>query len=252
MKQDQLFDIKGHVAFVTGAASGLGLAFAEVMAENGARVVLADIDAAATRRRPRGSQLALGCAVEQAVVDIRDSDALRAAIDATTERHGRLDAVFANAGSPPVRASRSPDGTIDAMDMRVPARHRREPDRDVHDHPLRRRPYETATQRQHHRHRLDRRPCARTRWSATAMSRPRPPSAISCGTPRSTRAPQCAGQCDRAGPFLTNIAGGGSIASRGGEEIRAPVPLDGLRSPTRSRAWRCCWRRRREASSPAR
>ena len=32
MKQAELFDIKNHVAIVTGAASGLGLAFAEVMA----------------------------------------------------------------------------------------------------------------------------------------------------------------------------------------------------------------------------
>ena len=38
MKQAELFNVKDHVAFVTGAASGLGLAFAEVMAENGAKV----------------------------------------------------------------------------------------------------------------------------------------------------------------------------------------------------------------------
>ena len=117
MKQQDLFDVKGHVAFITGAASGLGLAFAEVMAENGARVVLADVDAAGLERAT--SRLAsAGCAVEHAVVDIGDSEALRAAIDGTAERHGRLDAVFANAGvtSGP-GFDISPDGTIDAMDM---------------------------------------------------------------------------------------------------------------------------------------
>jgi NAD(P)-dependent dehydrogenase (short-subunit alcohol dehydrogenase family) len=117
VKQQDLFNIKGHVAFITGAASGLGLAFAEVMAENGARVVLADVDAAGLERAT--SQLAsAGCAVEAAVVDIGDSDALRAAIDGAAERHGRLDAVFANAGvtSGP-GFDISPDGTIDAMDM---------------------------------------------------------------------------------------------------------------------------------------
>ena len=97
MKQTELFDIKGHVAFVTGAASGLGRAYAEVMAENGAKTVLTDIDAAGLEKV--GAALkAAGCDVEQAVLDIGDTDALRAAIDATAARHGRLDIMFANAG----------------------------------------------------------------------------------------------------------------------------------------------------------
>ena len=83
MKQAELFDIKGHVAVVTGAASGLGLAFAEVMAENGARVVLTDVDAVALERATSRLRSA-GCAVEHAVVDIGDSETLRAAIDRST------------------------------------------------------------------------------------------------------------------------------------------------------------------------
>ena len=39
-----MFDLSGKVAVVTGAASGLGIAFAEAMAEAGADVVCADID----------------------------------------------------------------------------------------------------------------------------------------------------------------------------------------------------------------
>jgi NAD(P)-dependent dehydrogenase (short-subunit alcohol dehydrogenase family) len=117
MKQADLFNIAGHVAFVTGAASGLGLAFAEVMAENGARVVLADIDAPGLERE--ASRLAAaGCAVEQAVLDIGDSDALRGAIDGAAARHGRLDAVFANAGitgGPGFELT--PEGAIDAGDL---------------------------------------------------------------------------------------------------------------------------------------
>ncbi|MGA7486272.1 MAG: SDR family NAD(P)-dependent oxidoreductase [Xanthobacteraceae bacterium] len=117
MKQRDLFDIEGHVAFVTGAASGLGLAFAEVMAENGARVVLTDVDApgldhAASRLK------SMGCAVEQAVVDIGDTETLRAAIDRARQRHGRLDAVFANAGvSSGPGFALSQNGTIDATDV---------------------------------------------------------------------------------------------------------------------------------------
>jgi NAD(P)-dependent dehydrogenase (short-subunit alcohol dehydrogenase family) len=119
VKQAELFNINGHVAFVTGAASGLGLAFAEVMAENGAKVVLADVDAAGLERAAT-RLTAAGCAVEQAIVDIGDTAALRAAIDGTVERHGRLDAVFANAGiSSGPGFELSPNGTIDAMDMNL-------------------------------------------------------------------------------------------------------------------------------------
>jgi NAD(P)-dependent dehydrogenase (short-subunit alcohol dehydrogenase family) len=117
VKQQDLFNINGQVAFITGAASGLGLAYAEVMAENGAKVVLADVDAAGLERAV--SRLAsMGCAVEPAVVDIADHTALRAAIDGAVERHGRIDAVFANAGvtSGPGFAL-SPAGEIDAMDL---------------------------------------------------------------------------------------------------------------------------------------
>jgi NAD(P)-dependent dehydrogenase (short-subunit alcohol dehydrogenase family) len=83
------FDVRGLRTVVTGAASGLGLAMAEAMAEGGARVTLADVDeeglAAAAAR--------LGD-VRTAVVDVADSDAvsrLFADLDG-------VDVVFANAG----------------------------------------------------------------------------------------------------------------------------------------------------------
>ena len=97
MKAEKLFDVTGQVAFVTGAASGLGLAMAEVLAENGARVTMADIDADTLEALVRKMREA-GSAVEAAVVDVADSGALRLRIDAVVEKHGRLDAVFANAG----------------------------------------------------------------------------------------------------------------------------------------------------------
>ena len=97
MKARELFDVEGHVAVVTGAASGLGLAMAEAMAENGARVTMVDVDgegleAAVVRLRDAGF------AVEPAELDVTDGDALGRAIDGAAERSGRLDAVFANAG----------------------------------------------------------------------------------------------------------------------------------------------------------
>ena len=97
MKQAELFDISNHVAIVTGAASGLGLAFTEVMAQNGASVVMADINEAELVRHA-GRLAAAGCAVETCVLDVADTDALRAMIDDAARRHGRLDCLFANAG----------------------------------------------------------------------------------------------------------------------------------------------------------
>jgi len=97
MKAEALFDVRGRIAFVTGAASGLGLAMAEVMAENGARVTMADKDAASLTREV-ARLAAAGCAVEASVVDVGDFAALRVAVEGVAARHGRLDAAFANAG----------------------------------------------------------------------------------------------------------------------------------------------------------
>jgi len=46
MKASELFDVAGLAVIVTGAASGIGYAYADAMADNGARVVLVDIDRA--------------------------------------------------------------------------------------------------------------------------------------------------------------------------------------------------------------
>jgi NAD(P)-dependent dehydrogenase (short-subunit alcohol dehydrogenase family) len=117
MKQAQLFNVEGHVAFVTGAASGLGLAYAEAMVENGARVVLADADEASLALvvdRLRAG----GCAVEAEAFDVADTGALQGAIDKTAGKFGRLDAVFANVGvsaGPGFAASET--GRIEAIDL---------------------------------------------------------------------------------------------------------------------------------------
>jgi len=97
MKIAELFNVAGYGVVVTGGASGLGLAFTEALASNGARVTMLDIDsnridAETARLRARG------CDVRGAVVDVRDHPALDAAFDAAVAAHGRLDVVFANAG----------------------------------------------------------------------------------------------------------------------------------------------------------
>src|SRR6476660_3733318 len=95
--QDQLFDVRDLRAVVTGAASGLGFAMAEVLADCGARVTLADIDAGLLGQST--SALAeRGCRVRSAVVDVSDAEQVQALFDGVVEAEGRVDVVFANAG----------------------------------------------------------------------------------------------------------------------------------------------------------
>jgi NAD(P)-dependent dehydrogenase (short-subunit alcohol dehydrogenase family) len=91
------FDVSGFGTIVTGGASGLGLAYGEVLAAHGARVTLIDVDGerlAAETGRLTGE----GLDVRSAVADVTDHAALDAAVDEAAERYGRLDVAFANAG----------------------------------------------------------------------------------------------------------------------------------------------------------
>jgi NAD(P)-dependent dehydrogenase (short-subunit alcohol dehydrogenase family) len=92
MKAAALFDVSGLVTVVTGGASGIGLAYAEAMADNGARVVLFDLDQA----RLDAETKRLGARGVR--VDVTDRDALFRAFDETAREMGRIDVVFANAG----------------------------------------------------------------------------------------------------------------------------------------------------------
>jgi NAD(P)-dependent dehydrogenase (short-subunit alcohol dehydrogenase family) len=95
--QERLFDVRGARVVVTGAASGLGLAMAEVLADCGARVTLADLDAG----RLESSTAALaarGGDVRSFVVDVSDESRVRALVEDAVEAYGGLDVVFANAG----------------------------------------------------------------------------------------------------------------------------------------------------------
>ena len=86
-------DLSGKVAFVTGAASGIGKAIVELLAENGAAIVVADINGAGAK--------AVAATLPRAIavtVDIRDTDAIDRAVQATTDAFGRLDILVNNAG----------------------------------------------------------------------------------------------------------------------------------------------------------
>ena len=95
--QERLFDVRDTRAVVTGAASGLGYAIAEVLADCGARVTLADIDA--ERLESVTASLAeRGASARSHVVDVSDESQVEALIADVVAAEGGLDVVFANAG----------------------------------------------------------------------------------------------------------------------------------------------------------
>jgi len=94
------FDVAGFGAIVTGGASGLGLAYGEVLAAHGARVTLIDLDADAVDAEATRLQ-GEGLDVRGAVADVTDHETLDRVIDEAAEAYGRLDVAFANAGIDP-------------------------------------------------------------------------------------------------------------------------------------------------------
>jgi NAD(P)-dependent dehydrogenase (short-subunit alcohol dehydrogenase family) len=97
MKAGELFDLSGQVALVTGASSGLGVRFAEVLAANGAAVVLAArrLDRIETVRAR--IEAAGGRAIAVAA-DVTDRADMRAAFDAAEHAFGTVTVLVNNAG----------------------------------------------------------------------------------------------------------------------------------------------------------
>ena len=91
-------ELAGKVAFVTGAASGIGRTTALAFARQGANVVVADIDQKGNQDTTRmieevgGQALAVRC-------DVTRSEDVQAALAKTVEEFGRLDIAFNNAGA---------------------------------------------------------------------------------------------------------------------------------------------------------
>ncbi len=96
-KEQRMNSLNGKVALVTGAASGLGKAIAELYASNGASVAIADInqqaaDAVAAQINAAGGK-ALGVAM-----DVTSEDAVNAGTDKVVATFGHLDILISNAG----------------------------------------------------------------------------------------------------------------------------------------------------------
>ena len=90
-------DLRGKTAFITGGASGIGLAMAEAFGREGMNVMLADIEATALAgavEQLRGKQIR----AEGVIANVSHRDALRAAALETIAKFGKVHLVANNAG----------------------------------------------------------------------------------------------------------------------------------------------------------
>jgi NAD(P)-dependent dehydrogenase (short-subunit alcohol dehydrogenase family) len=82
--------LQGKCIVITGAASGIGRAWAEGFSQEGAVVVAADIDAAGLATLPDN--------IDKATTDVADAEQVKRLIATAHSTHGRIDVLFNNAG----------------------------------------------------------------------------------------------------------------------------------------------------------
>jgi NAD(P)-dependent dehydrogenase (short-subunit alcohol dehydrogenase family) len=112
---ERLFDVRDARVVVTGAASGLGLAIAEVMADAGARVTLADLEP--KRLEEETARLVeAGGQARSFQLDVSDRDQVRALIDDVASEQGGVDVLYANAGISLEPGITDPKGGIAAIE----------------------------------------------------------------------------------------------------------------------------------------
>ena len=120
MTQDNMFDLSGQVAVITGSTKGIGRAIASRMAQHGAKVVVssrkADVceevaaDINANWAKNGGEAMPYAC-------HAADKDRLQAMVDATLARWGRIDICVPNAGVNPYYGPSidMPDSALDKI-----------------------------------------------------------------------------------------------------------------------------------------
>src|SRR3954471_11291332 len=96
MRAEELFDLSGKVAVITGGAGGIGVVYGTALAEAGASVVLADLDGDAAQRAADEIVAGGGAGVGVAV-DVRSLESAEAMAAAAVDAFGGIDILVNNA-----------------------------------------------------------------------------------------------------------------------------------------------------------
>jgi len=104
--------LEGKVAVITGAGSGIGRATARLFAREGARVVVAELNAAAGEQTAQLIVQAGGEAIA-ITTDVTEPDSIQATIDSAVQHYGALHVLHNNAGGSTARDSDVTDAPLD-------------------------------------------------------------------------------------------------------------------------------------------
>lgn len=96
--------LQDNVAVVTGAARGIGLAIAERLARDGAKLVIADLDAAELEKAKLHLSKEFGAEVASHAGDLSSENVARDTIQLALDRFGKLDILVNNAGGGIIKA----------------------------------------------------------------------------------------------------------------------------------------------------
>lgn len=104
----EMFNLSGRTALVTGGGRAIGLACVEALAEAGAKVIIADVDAAVAEEG-RDAMRAKGYDPEVVLLDVTDTAQVNDVADEVIARHGKIDILVNNAG---IARSETPAETV--------------------------------------------------------------------------------------------------------------------------------------------
>ena len=110
-------ELKGKVAIIGGASQGLGKACADVLAEEGAKLVICSRTKDTLDKTAEEIRSSTGADVLSFAGDLEDYDTIKHLISTAVSHYGKLDIMINNSGGPPL--ARSADATEDQWETAV-------------------------------------------------------------------------------------------------------------------------------------